>query len=645
MADQKITDLTATTTVDSTGLIPVVNDVATTPVNEKITYANLSTQIRGDLSSSNVLTALGSQSANRVLAAPNGSSGAMTVRALVAADIPSLTISKISDFPSQTSNSGKYLTTDGSTLSWATVAGGGGGTWGSITGTLSSQTDLQSALDAKISSGAAAIVNADVNASAAIALSKLAAVTASRALVSSASGFVSASSVTSTALGYVANLTSDAQTQLDAKEPTISAGTTGQYWRGDKSWQALNKSAVGLSNVENTALSTWAGTTNLTTIGAATATSLTLSGTAGAGYLELANQSSAPGTPTSASRIFIDSSNRLSWKGTNGFIRTFDGTGNTADRVYTLPNVSGTVVTTGDTGSVTNAMLAGSIAISKLSVTGTPDGTKFLRDDGSWAAAGGGGSPGGSGSELQFRGGASTFSAVTGSSVSGANVTLGGTLTATSLKFTSSGSGVLLNSDSGFTASDSLGGSITFWTYYGGGQSILTMSKSTFTGQTYDSIKPTNAATLQWNDDVGINRHAAGVLRINSFGTGSGQLLIASSSATASAQLHAVSGSASRVGLRVDSAASPTADIAQFTVNSTVNAAFNKDGRLVMTELSSNPAAADVTSGSNAKDKVAMYMKADKLVFAYNDGAGTVNYLSIALDGSTTTWTNSSSAP
>ena len=42
------------------------------------------------------------------------------------------------------------------------------------------------------------------------------------------------------------------QTALDTKEPTIAAGTTAQYWRGDKSWQTLDKSAVGLSNVDNT---------------------------------------------------------------------------------------------------------------------------------------------------------------------------------------------------------------------------------------------------------------------------------------------------------------------------------------------------------------------------------------------------------
>jgi hypothetical protein len=45
---------------------------------------------------------------------------------------------------------GDVLQFNGTTLIWA-AGGGGGGAWGSITGTLSSQTDLQSALDAKLS--------------------------------------------------------------------------------------------------------------------------------------------------------------------------------------------------------------------------------------------------------------------------------------------------------------------------------------------------------------------------------------------------------------------------------------------------------------------------------------------------------------
>jgi hypothetical protein len=43
-----------------------------------------------------------------------------------------------------------------------------------------------------------------------------------------------------------------AQTALNAKENTIAAGTTSQYYRGDKSFQTLDKTAIGLANVDNT---------------------------------------------------------------------------------------------------------------------------------------------------------------------------------------------------------------------------------------------------------------------------------------------------------------------------------------------------------------------------------------------------------
>ena len=42
------------------------------------------------------------------------------------------------------------------------------------------------------------------------------------------------------------------KTTWNNKEGAISAGTTLQYWRGDKSWQTLDKSAIGLGNVDNT---------------------------------------------------------------------------------------------------------------------------------------------------------------------------------------------------------------------------------------------------------------------------------------------------------------------------------------------------------------------------------------------------------
>ena len=44
----------------------------------------------------------------------------------------------------------------------------------------------------------------------------------------------------------------DVQTLLNGKELTISSGTISEYFRGDKTFVTLNKSAVGLSNVDNT---------------------------------------------------------------------------------------------------------------------------------------------------------------------------------------------------------------------------------------------------------------------------------------------------------------------------------------------------------------------------------------------------------
>jgi microcystin-dependent protein len=64
--------------------------------------------------------------------------------------------------------------------------------------------------------GAGVIVNADISSSAAIALSKLATLTASKVVVTNSSGVLTTSSVTSTELGYVAGATSNIQAQINA---------------------------------------------------------------------------------------------------------------------------------------------------------------------------------------------------------------------------------------------------------------------------------------------------------------------------------------------------------------------------------------------------------------------------------------------
>jgi hypothetical protein len=60
---------------------------------------------------------------------------------------------------------------------------------------------------------------------------------------------------TSLVLGWTGTLADNriaSASTWSAKEPGITAGTTSQYWRGDKTWQTLDKSSVGLSNVDNT---------------------------------------------------------------------------------------------------------------------------------------------------------------------------------------------------------------------------------------------------------------------------------------------------------------------------------------------------------------------------------------------------------
>lgn len=98
------------------------------------------------------------------------------------------------------------------------------------------------------------LVNADINASAAIAHSKMAALTASRAVVTDASGFASAASVTATELGYLSGVTSAIQTQLGAKQASDAdltalaaiSGSQGMLaYYGASGWTSLSPGTSG----------------------------------------------------------------------------------------------------------------------------------------------------------------------------------------------------------------------------------------------------------------------------------------------------------------------------------------------------------------------------------------------------------------
>jgi len=133
------------------------------------------------------------------------------------------------------------------------------------------------------------IENADIKAGAAIAQSKLALdITNSEINASAAidATKIADGSVTSTEFQYINTLSSNAQTQLDAKQATLTFGiantnavkidsadaASGEYAKltasgiESKSFTEV-KTDLSLNNVENTAISTFAGSTNITTLG------------------------------------------------------------------------------------------------------------------------------------------------------------------------------------------------------------------------------------------------------------------------------------------------------------------------------------------------------------------------------------------
>jgi hypothetical protein len=77
---------------------------------------------------------------------------------------------------------------------------------------------------------ATSIVNADIAAAAAIAFSKMENLTTGRALVSDGSGDVSVATTTATEIGYVNGVTSAIQTQLDAKQARSTLTTKGDIY-------------------------------------------------------------------------------------------------------------------------------------------------------------------------------------------------------------------------------------------------------------------------------------------------------------------------------------------------------------------------------------------------------------------------------
>lgn len=179
--------------------------------------------------------------------------------------------------------------------------------------------------------------------------------TAINALVSSAPGLLDTLDELAQALGDDPNFAATVTASIATKEPIINAGTTGQYWRGDKSWQTLDKTAVGLSLINNVAQVEIAGTQTIT--GAKTFSALI---TASAGV-------TVTGTVTAT--LF---------SGSGASLTTLNGTNISSGTVADARLSSNVVLLTGTqtlTGAKTfSALITGSAG---ATITGTITGTAF----------------------------------------------------------------------------------------------------------------------------------------------------------------------------------------------------------------------------------------------------------------------------
>ena len=236
------------------------------------------------------------------------------------------------------------------------------------------------------------ILNADVDAAAAIDLSKLAALTTSRVLVSDGSGFISPFSVTSTTLGFL-DATSSIQTQLNGKQVSgnyVTALTGDVTASGPGSVSAtIANDAVTYAKMQNvSALSkllgrgdSGAGDVQEITIGSGlTMTGTTLSATGGgSGTVTSVSVTTANGvsgsvatatttpaitltlgaiTPTSVNGVTFSGSGSLTNSGTSS-LTAFTGSGassgtNTGDNA-TNTQYSGLVSNATHTGDATGA--------------------------------------------------------------------------------------------------------------------------------------------------------------------------------------------------------------------------------------------------------------------------------------------------
>jgi hypothetical protein len=223
MADKKITDLSAIVNIANDDVLPIVD--ISDDTTKKINIAQIKAQ--------SPVQSVAGKTGTVVLSASDIGSGTVDDTEYgylngVTSAIQTQLNTKQSTLSLTTTGTSGAATLVGSTLNIPQYSGGGGSTtWGSITGTLSSQTDLQTALDGKVDENAAITASTKTK----ITYDSKGLVTAGADLSASdiPSGIdaskISTGVISNAEFDYLNGLTDNIQTQFTGKQPILVSGT------------------------------------------------------------------------------------------------------------------------------------------------------------------------------------------------------------------------------------------------------------------------------------------------------------------------------------------------------------------------------------------------------------------------------------